>query len=364
MTFELSKQRAKVTIADVARESGVSAATVSLALRNKAGLREETRQRVLDAAQQLGYRYQASNQAATRQEVDQIGVLVKTRNNDSAATNSFYGPILAGIEEICRRRQIHLVYANLLVDESNAPIDPPRLLTDRRTDGLLVVGMQINQSFCTLLQQDSSPVVLVDAYAEGNPFDAVVSDNIAGAYAATHHLIAQGHRHIAIFGSQRHAFPSIAERREGYTKAICEAELTPCFWDCPLWPDAAAKMAPTYLADHPEISAVFACNDAVAMVLFRAAQEQKREIPTDLSIIGFDNIELAQHTHPPLSTMRVDKTGMGRLAAQLLLNRIEYPAAAPVHALIHPQLIRRQSVAVCKAQGFPNLTLEPQQTSG
>ncbi|MCA9797703.1 MAG: LacI family DNA-binding transcriptional regulator, partial [Candidatus Eremiobacteraeota bacterium] len=77
-----------MTIADVARESGVSAATVSLALRNKAGLREETRQRVLDAAQQLGYRYQASNQAATRQEVDQIGVLVKTRTNDSAATNS------------------------------------------------------------------------------------------------------------------------------------------------------------------------------------------------------------------------------------------------------------------------------------
>lgn len=345
MSLELSKSRVKVTIADVARESGVSAATVSLALRNKAGLREETRQRVLDIAQQLGYCYQASNQAATRQEIDQIGVLVKARANDIAATNSFYGPILAGIEEICRRRQIHLIYANLLVDEANIPVDPPRLLTDRHTDGLVVVGMQANRSFCTLLQQDDSPVVLIDAYAEGNPFDAVVSNNIAGAYAATNHLIAQGHQRIAILGSQPHAFPSIAERREGYRQAIKEADLSPYYWDCPLWPEAVANIAPTYLAEQPEVTAVFACNDAVAIALYRAAQEQQRRIPEDLSIFGFDNIDWAQHTHPPLSTMRVDKTGMGRLAAQLLLNRIEYPATAPVHALIHPQIIHRQSVA-------------------
>lgn len=351
MSVALSKSRIKVTIADVARESGVSAATVSLALRNKAGLRDETRQRVLDVAQQLGYLYQASNRAATRLKIDQIGVLVKARANDSAATNSFYGPVLAGIEEICRRRQIHLVYANLLVDEANVPVDLPRLLTDRHTDGLLVVGLQVNNSFCTMLQQDDSPVVLVDAYAEDNPFDAVVSDNLAGAYNATKQLIAQGHRRIAIFGSHPLAFPSVAERRAGYVKAMDEAGLPPCYWDCSLWPVAAAKVAPTYLAQHPEITAVFACNDAVAMTLFHAAQEQNRIIPNDLSIMGFDNIDLAQHTNPPLSTMRVDKTGMGRLAMQLLINRIEYPAAAPVHALIHPQLILRQSISPYLQEG-------------
>jgi LacI family transcriptional regulator len=337
--------RAKVTIADIARESGVSAATVSLALRNKAGLRHETRQRVLDTAQQLGYLHQSSNQAAARVEVNQIGVMIKARANDPAATNSFYGPVLNGIEEICRRRQINLLYANLLVDEENVPVEPPRLLTDRHTDGLLVVGMQVNQALRTLLQQDDSPVVLVDAYAEGNPFDAVVSDNIAGGYAATKELLSQGHRKIAILGSQPHAFPSIAERRKGYMHALTEVGLSPHFWDCPLWPDSAAEAARIYLAQQPEITAVFACNDAVAIALLGVAQEQQRAVPHDLSVIGFDNIDLAHHTAPPLTTMRVDKTGMGRLAAQLLINRIEYPAAAPVQVFIRPQLICRQSVA-------------------
>ncbi len=350
--------RVKVTIADIARESGVSAATVSLALRNKAGLRDETRQRVLDTAQHLGYLYQSSNQAAARLEVNHIGVILKARTNDQAATNSFYGPVLSGIEEICRRRQIHLVYANLLVDEENVPIEPPRLLTDRHADGLLVVGMQVNQLLRTLFQKHDSPVVLVDAYAEGNIFDAVVSDNVAGAYAATSYLLRQGHTKIAILGSQPHAFPSILERRKGYIAALKEAELPPHFWDCQLWPDAAAEAVRLYLKQQPEVTAVFACNDAVAIALLRVAQEQQCTIPRELSVIGFDNIDLAQHTAPPLTTMRVDKAGMGRLAAQLLINRIEYPAAAPVQVHICPQLIARQSVAALNfSRTFPALSV-------
>jgi len=337
--------RAKVTIADIARASGVSVATVSLALRNKAGLRDETRQRVLDTAQNLGYLHQFSNQAAARVEVNHIGVIIKARANDPATTNSFYGPVLAGIEEICRRRQIHLLYANLLVNEENVPIEPPRLLSDHHTDGLLVVGMQVNQALQMLLQQDNTPVVLVDAYAEDHRFDAVVSDNVGGGYLATEHLLQQGHKKIAILGSQPHAFPSIIERRRGYTNALHDAGLTPYFWDCPLWPNPAAEAARRYLLQEPDVTAVFACNDAVAIALLRVAQEQQRSIPTDLSVIGFDNIDLAEHTVPLLTTMQVDKAGMGRLAAQLLINRIEYPAAAPVQVLIRPQLIQRQSVA-------------------
>ncbi|MEZ4673821.1 MAG: LacI family DNA-binding transcriptional regulator [Caldilineaceae bacterium] len=349
MSFDTPRSHAKVTIADIARKSGVSAATVSLALRNKAGLRNETRQRVLDTAQQLGYLYQSSNQAATRLEVNHIGVIIKARANDPAATNSFYGPVLTGIEEICRRRQIHLVYANLLVDEKNVPIEPPRLLTERHTDGLLIVGLQVNTALQTILQQDNSPVVLVDAYAADNPFDAVVSDNFTGGYMATRHLLAQGHTKIAIVGSQPHAFPSIVERRNGYCKALAEAGLTPYFWDCPLWPEAAAEAARTYLVQQPEVTAIFACNDALAIAVMQVLRERNCVPPDDLSIIGFDNIELAQHTTPPLTTMRVDKTGMGRLAAQLLINRIEYPAAALVQTTIRPELICRQSVAVHNA---------------
>lgn len=335
----------KVTIADIARESGVSVATVSLALRNKSGLREETRQRVLDTARQLGYIHHPSNQAALRFKIDTIGVIVKARENDSAATNSFYGPVIAGIEAVCRRHQIHLLYANLMVNEENVPIDPPRLLVERHADGLLIVGMQVDQTMQTLLYQDASPVVLVDAYAHNDSFDAVVTDNILGGYLATSHLVAQGHRHIAILGSQPHAFPSVQERRRGYQQALTEHNLEPYFWDCPLWPDTAYDAALAYLDQDREVTAVFGCNDAVAVALMQAAQQRQCIVPEDLSIIGFDDIELAQHTSPALATMQVDKVGMGRQAAQLLINRIDHPTAGIVRTLIRPQLIQRQSIA-------------------
>ena len=336
--------RTKVTIADIARETELSSATVSLALRSKGVIRTETRQRVLAVAQRLGYHIQATNRSEAHQLIDSVGVLVKVRPDDLGTTHRFYGPVVAGIEEVCRRRQIHLVYANLLVDDDNRPIAPPRLLLEQHTDGLLLVGMHLEQQHLALFQQLNSPVVLVDAYAYGNPYDAVVTDNFAGAYQATRHLIDQGHCHIALLGSLPDAFPSVAERRAGYCQAIQECELVPYFWDCPLWPKAAHEAAHNYLAQPSPVTAVFGCNDTVTIALMQVAQSQGRTIPQDLSVIGFDNIELAQHTTPPLTSIWVDQMGMGRQAAQLLLNRIEYPAAANVQTLIRPQLVQRQSV--------------------
>lgn len=346
MTVEPSLTTAKVTISDVARASGVSPATVSLALRHKGGISSETRQRVLDVAQTLGYLLHAPSRSAQRSEVHSIGVLLKTPPDDVAMTQSFYGPVVAGIEEVCRRQQLHLVFANLLVDLENRPVDPPRLLFEQHTDGLLLIGMQIDAAALALFQQQSTPMVLVDAYVESDPYDTVVTDNFAGAYAATSHLIEQGHRHIAIVGSQPATFPSVMERRAGYCQALVDHNLRPYFWDCPLWPKAAYDASKSYL-QRPltPITAFFSCNDAVALALLRALQEEGYRIPHDVSVMGFDNIELAQHTTPALSTMLVDKVGMGRLAAQLLINRIEYPAAAHVCSWIRPALVERQSVA-------------------
>lgn len=346
MTAEPSLTSAKVTISDVARASGVSPATVSLALRHKAGISSETRQRVLDVAQTLGYLLQPPTRSAQRGDIHSIGVLLKTHPADVAITQSFYGPVVAGIEEVCRRQQIHLVFANLPVDLENRPVDPPRLLFEQHTDGLLLIGMQIDRASLTLFQQQSAPIVLVDAYVESDPYDTVVTDNYAGAYAATTYLLEKGHRHIAIVGSQPQTFPSVMERRAGYCQALVDQGRQPYFWDCPLWPKAAYEACIAHLHHpHSPITAFFCCNDAVALSLMQALQERGYRIPHDVSVIGFDNIDLAQHTTPPLTTMLVDKVGMGRLAAQLLINRIEYPAAAQVCSWMRPSLVARQSVA-------------------
>lgn len=344
----LPKSEKKPTLADIARQSEVSAATVSLVLRNKPGVGEETRRRVLDCASALGYVYSPSNQAHARGLPDQIGLIIKIRPDDLPATNSFYAPVLAGIETVCRRNQINLMYAHLLVDENNNPLETPRVMTNQEVDGLLMVGMHLNEQMVNEIERLGTPLVLVDAYADGDPFDSVVTDNFSGAFQATEHLIQQGHRHIGIVGSQPTSYPSVQERRSGYLQALETNALTPYFADCALDPRVAGPQVTRLLIQYPEVTALLACNDDVAIAAMRATQDSGKRVPEDLSIVGFDNIDLAQHTSPRLTTMRVDKMEMGRLATLLLMNRIEFPEAGRVRAVICPHIIERESSSPVK----------------
>jgi LacI family transcriptional regulator len=339
-----SNSEKKATLADIARDSGVSVATVSLVLRNKPGVSENTRQRVYDSARALGYIHTASNQAKVRRLPQDIGLIVKVRSDDLPATNSFYAPVLAGIEAVCRHNQINLMYSNLPVDLGNRPLEVPRILSEQHIDGVLMVGMFLNDEIVQILHSQKLPVLLVDAYAANNQFDSVVTDNFAGAYQITAHLIEAGHRQIAIVGSQPDAYPSVQERREGYLQALADNDLEPRFADCYLYPDQVPPAVTDLLESQPEVTALFACNDTVAITAIKTAKKLGWHVPEDLSVVGFDNIELAQHVLPPLTTMRVDMMGMGRLAAQLLMNRFEFPEAGRVRAIICPYLVRRASV--------------------
>jgi LacI family transcriptional regulator len=334
----------KVTLADIARDCGVSVATVSLVLRNKPGVGRETRQRVYDSARALGYIHTASNQARARRLPQVIGLIIKVRPDDLPATNSFYAPVLAGIEAVCRHTQVNLVYANLPVDPGNRPLEAPRLLLEQHVDGVLMVGMYLGAEIVHLLRSQNIPVVLVDAYAVSGHFDSVVTENYAGAYRAAMHLIEAGHRQIAIVGSSPQAYPSVLERRNGYLQALADAGLEPIFGDCYLHPDEVPPVIPELFNAHPDLTGIVACNDDVAIAAIRAAQKTGKRVPEDLSVIGFDDIALSQHVAPPLTTMRVDMMGMGRLAAQLLLNRFEFPESGGVRAVICPNLVRRESV--------------------
>ncbi|MEM7536410.1 MAG: substrate-binding domain-containing protein [Chloroflexota bacterium] len=271
-------------------------------------------------------------------------MLVKSRPNDTIVTNGFYSSVLSGIESVCRQRQINLLYANLPVDENNVPLEIPRLLTEQQADGILLVGMHLDQTMMGYLQNHSTSVVLVDSYAANDSYDVVITDNQAGAYQATSHLVQQGHKNIALVGSLPDAFPSIQERRQGYIQAIEKHALTPHFIDCPLDHRAAEETTLVYLQENPQITALFGSNDRVAIAAMQAAQSLGLDVPRQLSVIGFDNIPAARYVTPGLSTMRVDKMGMGRIAAQMLINRIEYPESANVCSVIRPHLIERQSV--------------------
>lgn len=337
----------KVTISDIARESDVSPATVSLVLRDKPGVGDDTRQRVWSTAQSLGYVLPSKrNRVEQAAETRHIGLVIKINPDDVLPTaNHFYAHVLTGIEQVCRQQNSHLFYANLPVDEHNNPIEVPRLLAEENIDGLLLVGVHLDEMLQNRLEHFGKPIVLVDGYATGNILDSVVTDNEQGAYDATVHLINKGHTRIAFIGSEANAFASILERRSGYLNAMVQHALPPLLADSSLHTAAAVKAARKILKSHPDITAFVVANDELAVAIMKALQESGRNIPADISLIGFDNILLAQHVTPALTTMRVDKMGMGRLAAQLLFNRIEYTNSAEVHAIIRPHLLERDSVS-------------------
>jgi LacI family transcriptional regulator len=176
-------------------------------------------------------------------------------------------------------------------------------------------------------------------------FDSVLIDNFGGAMNATRHLIDNGHRHIGLIGSISNAYPSILERRRGYLAALSQAHIQePYIEESLLGRPDAFEATLRLLKRHPHITALFACNDDVAIGAMNAARELGRHVPNDLSIIGFDDIDLAQEVLPALSTVHVDKVLMGTIALRMLRDRVGEPERAAIKTVISTQLMLRDSV--------------------
>jgi LacI family transcriptional regulator len=336
----------RVTLADIAQESGVSVATVSMVLRERAGaIPPETQRRIRDSARTLGYSPRTPRPTRAR-AVDTLGVIIKGKDEQPMRDNPFYSGILAGIEDTCRRNHINLFYSAIPVDSDNCPTEYPRLLSNNTINGLMVVGVWVTDRLQRMLGELGAPVVLVDGYAASPDYDAVVSDNRDGARQAVAHLHANGHRHIAMAIGESGGYPSIRERRYGYIEALGECGLSVSYIaDSAHAPEQLRAEVERLLLAHPEITALFGSNDRMTLEAARAARAVGRRIPDDLSLVGFDDVELAQHAWPPLTTLHVDTFAMGRMAVNLMLHRLEFPDAALVTAIMRPRLIKRQSVA-------------------
>lgn len=332
-----------MTLADVATAVGLSPAAVSLALRGKPGVSDAARKRVVEASQSLGYR-PSSAISHPHQGPPTVTLVIRALHGDSPGANRFYGPVLAGVEERCRSLHIRLVLAVMPVDEYNHPVEIPHAVTDRFSDGLIVVGAHLAGATSQLLE-GRQPAVLVDAYADEGVFDAVETDNIVGARTAVQYLLDHGHRDIAILGTGPQAFPSILQRRRGYEQAMAEAGLPARYIDAPYYEhNKAAASAIDYLRANPNVTAIFCANDMVAITFIQAAREAGISVPGQVSVVGFDDIDRASFVSPTLTTMAVDKVGMGRLAVTLLAHRLEVGKECATSTLVQPHLVERETV--------------------
>ena len=333
-----------ITLQDVAKLAGVSIGTASQALNNRPSVAQETRACVLDAAKMLGYPIKREVFDEPPPTIKIIGLLTKHDIGLPVEINPFYSHIQAGIESECSKRRISLMYANVEVDVSNHPVAWPSMIEEQHIDGLILAGTFIEETVDFFQRRTDVPIVLVDSYAPHLPFDSVVIDNIAASRAAIEYLIEQGHTAISLYGWNKHAPPSIQERKMGYCQALCKHGLNHTYvHPSSLSREDGPSNLQALLNDHPEVTAIFACNDLVALELLASARELGLRVPQDLSIMGFDNIDLAKEVTPTLSTVHVYKTWLGALSVRQLLARAESPEHPKLTIALSTRLVIRES---------------------
>jgi len=337
----------KIKISDIARQSGVSVSTVSLALNNKPGVSQETRLRVLEVAQKFEYPIKSIVSSGKDNNLTTIAMVVKTDPDITPLANPFYSKVIMGIEDSCRRAGINLLFATLPVDENNHPAEVPQLLYNEMVDGLLLVGVCVDETILTASVKRKIPIVLVDGYSTAENYDSVISDNFRAAYQAVEYLFLNGHRQIGLMGSDTNCYPSLKDRRNGYLRALKENGITRVYIsNFNINKSKGYQETINLLKENPQITALFCVNDDIGSAALRAVQDLGLRVPEDISIVGFDDTYLAANTHPTLTTMHVDTTAMGRAAVQLLSLRLGNPESARMTLTIHPTLVKRESVGL------------------
>lgn len=336
------------TIQDVARHARVSAATVSRVLSTPEKVSEAARQRVFDAVKETGY---TINQAARSLRLRTARTILIALPNIG---NPFYSTILQSVIGAASARGYSVLVAARLNE------DPNRWLTDylvsNRADGLLVFDGSLNTASLHDIAEEGAPLPLVAAYDElpDPQINSVITDNRAATHRAIKHLLDYGHRRIGhVAGPSRNASPN--ERFVGFTEAMDAAGIdVPPEWvvqgDYSMPSGVAAADRIAALPERP--SAMFVANDEMCIGFISRLREHGIDCPRDISVIGFDDIGVAKHFAPPLTTMRQPREEIGRMATEALIDIIEGGRRndSPLHIVLNSELVVRASTAPVGAQ--------------
>jgi DNA-binding LacI/PurR family transcriptional regulator len=333
-----------VNMHGIAAGADATSRDVALVLAGDSRVPADVRQRIIDQIHAASYRPLEALQAELGRPL-RFALVFKTHHGDTPTGNRFYTPIASSIANSCVKHDTQIVETTMVVDEQYELLDVPRALTDGSCDGAFLLGAQLSAGAMERIRATGCPVVLVDGYSDGDAADSVVIDNVAGARTAVNHLIAAGHHNIALIGSEPVCYPSIQDRRTGYTDALAAHGLPVHYVDASyVLVEAVAVLSVDYIQRHPSVTAVFGVTDLVAVGFMQVARDQGFRLPHDISLVGFDDLDLASLVMPALTTMAVDRTWMGRAAFALLAHRLEVPDAEQLTALVVPRLIERESV--------------------
>ena len=306
------------TIKDVAQAAGVSITTVSHVVNGSRRVSDRLTQRVLEAMEALDYRPNILARSLRLGETKTLGLVIPDNSN------LFFAEMARSIEDTGYRNGYSVILCN-----SDGDVEKQqsyvRLLVDKQVDGMVFISSGESSEDLQYLTDEGIEVVIVDRDVPNMPVDVILLDNEQAGYEATRYLIDLGHRLIACVTGPSQLTPS-AQRVNGYRRALQEAGIAfnPDYLtggDFQL--DGGEQATGRLLALDPRPSAVFVCNDMMAIGAIRGARNLGLGIPQDLSVIGFDDIALATAIYPALTTMAQPIAEMARIATELLIERIQ-----------------------------------------
>jgi LacI family transcriptional regulator len=323
------------TLKDIAKKLGATSQTVSMALNRTGRLSDETRRKVIAMAREMNYIPNAAARSLVNKKSFLFGAVMPY------VSRSFFGHILAGIEEQAQLKDFSVLIGN---SEGGCAVERRAIerIRMRGVDGIIALPSEDLFNYYREINESGTPVVQIMHRIPNMNELSVIVDNFQGVREAIEYWISRGHRKIGLI-SHGSSVETVRLRTEGFRKALADHGLEPNIHVAvPLSMEAAAIAAEELLSTNPEITALFCGSDYAAVGAVRAAEKLGRHVPDTLEVIGFDDMDFASmQCHMQISTVAQPKEEIGRLASRLLVDHL---AGRKVHpAILPPRLVLRET---------------------
>ena len=335
----------RATSNDVAKAANVSRTTVSLVLNNVPGVRisEATRERVIEAAKRLNYHPDITGRQLVSGKAFTLGLVLR-QSPEQVFTDAFLPKVILGVEQAAERYGFRVLLKPIGPDMTSGYAG---LIREKHVDGIILSGPRQDDQEIVHLQQDGFPVILM-GQLPGHDIPFVDIDAVNGARTAVKHLIDLGHTDIAMITNAPLEYTSAQQRHEGYKKALSYAGLKPKkarLQEGNFTPASGYSAMTDLLSGSPHPSAVFVASDVVAMGAMQAIKRAGLSIPHDISVVGFDDVPLAEYYDPPLTTTRLPAYELGWVASQELTRLMQGKSPESNVFMLETELVVRESAS-------------------
>jgi len=336
------------TIKDVARMAKVSIATVSLVINDHKRISAATKNKVQNAIKELNYHPSRSARGLVSNKTGNIGFIVT--EDHFLRSEPFYTRIFLGTEFEARQNE-HYILLTTIPNDFSKNDKLPRFVIERNVDGIIVAGKVPNE-LLNRMEKVNLPLAFVDYFPPSEKYPVALIDNISGGLIATQHLIDLGHKKIGFVGGDI-SHPSIRDRFQAYKMALEKAGIKYNTGWYVIDEDYPARTngynaVKNLFRKNKDLTAIFACNDAMAIGIMQYLKENNYRIPEDISLIGFDDVEADLSLDPPLTTIRVPKIEMGIEVMRLMYDILKNKSRTNKKVLVPVELVVRGSTAPLK----------------